>query len=493
MLPGSVAFPGASNDRHTLDPGVSEITLKLAVALFLLACATRAHADPDQAIAAIRRDARIPVVAWILIQPGRTDRVVILGDDVSLDTPMRWGSITKTFAALTLMQVAEQAGVPLTTPVVNVLDTGLTGHTLPESMRLENLITLSAGHTDLGREAFADNTPHALRDALQRYGDALRPVWPPALVHSYSNATPGLTEAVIETLTRQTFDKALKQSLAGPLHLASASVEPVSSLPGGYQADGRTPIPYWHVTFRAFGALNLSPRDMGKFLRTVVDGGVWQGQRVWSRQSQHRLLTPQGYRAADSGLTTTYAAGTYGRIRQGFPWHTHGGDADGYRSRFALLESHHAAYAIVINTDNPQALAAMETVLEKHLTSGLERPAPPPAQRLAGGDALSGWYYPAATRFAHDRWRTCALPRVQVEADEQELRIIRAGSTQRLLHIGGNRFRAEHDPQTTEIARRTPDGARFLFGEYGDLVKIRSKPGHAPPTLPAFMPGCLAE
>ncbi|MEZ5596401.1 MAG: hypothetical protein R3E84_08425 [Pseudomonadales bacterium] len=265
---------------------------------------------------------------------------------------------------------------------------------------------------------------------------------------------------MIETLTRQTFDKALKQVIgwapAPGQRLGRTGQQSAGRLPSGWQdAD-----PYWHVTFRAFGALNLSPRDMGKFLRTVVDGGVWQGQRVWSRQSQHRLLTPQGYRAADSGLTTTYAAGTYGRIRQGFPWHTHGGDADGYRSRFALLESHHAAYAIVINTDNPQALAAMETVLEKHLTSGLERPVPPPAQRLAGGDALSGWYYPAATRFAHDRWRTCALPRVQVEADEQELRIIRAGSTQRLLHIGGNRFRAEHDPQTTEIALRT--GRRTL-------------------------------
>ncbi|MEZ5596402.1 MAG: serine hydrolase [Pseudomonadales bacterium] len=137
--------------------------MKLTVALFLLACATRTRRPGPGDKLRIRRGDAHPGIAWILIQPGRTDRVVILGDDVSLDTPMRWGSITKTFAALTLMQVAEQAGVPLTTPVVNALDTGLTGHTLPESMRLENLITLSAGHTDLGREAFADNTLTAAR------------------------------------------------------------------------------------------------------------------------------------------------------------------------------------------------------------------------------------------------------------------------------------------------------------------------------------------
>ena len=41
-----------------------------------------------------------------------------------------------------------------------------------------------------------------------------------------------------------------------------AGFSPEPDLPGGFRADGVTEIPYWHMTYPAYGALNAPLTDM---------------------------------------------------------------------------------------------------------------------------------------------------------------------------------------------------------------------------------------
>ncbi|MGR9092106.1 MAG: serine hydrolase [Gammaproteobacteria bacterium] len=62
------------------------------------------------------------------------------------------------------------------------------------------------------------------------------------------------------------FVKLVEQEIFRPLGITSAafslSEAERNRLVSGYDSDGRTPIPYWHTLYRAFGGINVSPRDM---------------------------------------------------------------------------------------------------------------------------------------------------------------------------------------------------------------------------------------
>ena len=467
-------------------PGV---ILFLSLSLLL---AQPLHADDlADTLLTVQKKQSIPVMGWVVLLPGQAPRTEVIG--AGLTTPLRFGSITKTFTAITLLNAAEATGISIDTPLEKIAGNGQWRNGFPVPLTLHHLVTLTAGHADLGFIAFNDNTPRNLADSLQRNQDALTSWWPPGLVHSYSNATLGLTSLAVERLTKKPFAEAMSALLFEPLGLTQASLTPDPALPGGFRADGITPIEYWHTTFPAFGALNMSMPDMTRFLQTLLAGGR-QGERtVWSPVTQHALLVPKMGLGHTAGLDIGYAAGMYSRIAQGRVWHTHGGDADGYRSRYAVLPEHQAAYAIAINTDNPFALRKLEAILERHIIRALKLPitAPSPAQPLQ--KSPDGDYYPVGTRFDFQAWRDCKLPRLSITSTKNELTLTRGQDITRLKHLGDNHFAADLEPAVTAVITSDTSGSVYFLGEYGNYVRLRTYGKEPPAVIPSFLPTCIPQ
>ncbi len=217
-----------------------------------------ANADLRSDLEEIVKQEHIPAVAWVIKRPGEAAVISTIGSNVTEKTPFRFGSITKSFTAIALLKAAESKGLPLSTPLDQVIPAREFSNSFKEPVRLMGLVALTAGHTDIGFDAFNDNTAYPLTDALRGNRDVLASRWPPGLLHSYSNAIPGLSERVIEVLTGKSYASALKDLLFSPLDFNEATFDNVALLPGGFRADGTTAIPYWNMTFKAFGGLNLS-------------------------------------------------------------------------------------------------------------------------------------------------------------------------------------------------------------------------------------------
>lgn len=444
-----------------------------------------------RALTDAQRQAKVPALGLVLMDAGRPALISAWGDDVDADTPFRWGSISKTFTALALLRLVEQGKVGLGDPVRKYLpeNTFSNPWAATRPMRLLHLLELSAGLGDLSGVEFNLNEPLSLAAAL-----ALNPAgrvsrWPPGLQHSYTNVNPGLTAAVIEQVAQRPFEDFVQAEILAPMNMRAASFLPVQGLPGGFKADGTTEIPYWHMTFRAFGALNASLAEMSSFMTMLLNDGRLGSRAVFAADTLAGLYRARSGPAAAMGLQVGYGTGAYGWVSNGHVFHGHGGDADGYRSRYGLLKSTGRGYLVVINTDNPGLLRRLQKTIEAALTADLDAPVPAPEVALPQAllASYAGPYYPASVRFDLQRWTSGRAARAHVEAVEQGLIFSRRERRVRLIPLGGGRFRRPADPVATVIFAADASGSLYLQGELGNFANLNSV------HCPGFIPVCDSQ
>ncbi len=416
-------------------------------------------------------EANVPAVGLVIVDEGRVVSATAwgrTGNDAhpraDADTFFRVGSITKTFTALAMLELVADGKVSLDTPLDTVISKNIVSnawHTT-HPIRIGHLLALTAGLADLSWKGFdhSDPAPLTLEKAL-----ALEPLitqWPPGTAHSYTNAAAGLTSAAIERLAGRPFEDFVDERVLRPMQMQEASLLPTTAvqarLARGYASDGVTELPYWHMLFRGFGALNATPAQMGQFLEHML---------IRVAANPH-MLRAETTLAAKVGLTLGYGLGIYAAVRAGHVFYTHGGDADGYRSRYGLLPESGRAYFVIINADQPSTLERMRTAVEQHLIAGLPRAVPPPdaALPIADLDRFTGTYYPTVTRFRLADWQAGRLQSAKVTRSDTQMWFRRGDSSIRLIAIDSHRFRREADPVAT-LAFVEAGQQMHLQGELG--------------------------
>ena len=435
----------------------------------------------------IRAERQVPAMGLGIFCDGQP--LIIAGyGNASADTPFRWGSITKSLTGLAALKLIESTHVDVDTAIRPILGEGYFTNPWAAShpVRLGQLLALSAGLPDLTPAEWNDNEPQPLWQALQRHQDARILLWPAGLQHSYSNVPPGFTAAIIERVSGLLFQSYLEEKLFQPLGMDEATLARTPGLPGGYQADGRTEIPYWHMTFPAFGALNASTREMSRLMTALLNEGRLEGGQPLSQELVAEFFRPRATAGTDAGLQVAYGAGVYGWVRGGRLFHGHGGDADGYRSRYGLMLEQGRGYLLVINQDDPRTLGSMVRLVEEALIDDLPAPTSLSPVPVTGAqlDALSGDYYPANARFDPGDWQSGNRATVPVRRSGQTLLVERSGRTIRLYPAGGGRFFRKNDPAVTAVFVRDDAGSLHLQGELGNFVRI------SPGPCPDFLPFC---
>jgi len=457
-------------------------------------------ADTDDLLAdleAIQREEHLPAIGLVIVERsttlvrawGRTGNPA--KPEADGDTPFRLGSITKTFTALALVELARSRNLDLDTPLDKVVGPGSHVNPFPgQPVRLRHLVEHTAGLGDLTRAEFDHNEPDpvSLVRALAIAPESRRVRWPPGTRHSYTNVGPGLVSLAIERVSGESFESYTTHAVLQPLGMTRAGFFPDAALPKGYRDDGVTEIPYWHMTFRAYGALNATPNEMGRFLTALVDRGRLQGRQVIPASSWSGLLRPVSTLAARAGLSIGYGFGAYGWVSHGHVFRGHGGDADGFRSRYGVLREPHRAYFVVINADHPRALERLRDRIELHLTHDLDAPTLPDVPRI-GAPALSRWaggYYPSSARFRLQDWSEGRLPRARVTVSHRGLRFTGRGRPVNLVVVSDHLFRREGDPLAT-VAFIEHAGCVHLQGELGNFVRLEASEGEA------FQNRCISE
>jgi CubicO group peptidase (beta-lactamase class C family) len=500
MLPAGICSMAAA-DRgamRSLMPAALGTLLGLSMLVAQAATANEDFAALARSLEAQRIEHGVPGAVAVLLDRegirwaagfGVADRDT--GRAMTPDTPTRFGSITKTFTAAAMLRLQETNLLSLD----DALDRHLAHPPVYNPWRDTHPVTLAqllehtAGLQDWTRAEFDLNDPRplTLEQGLAFLPGSRTLRWKPGLHAVYSNSGYGIAGLVIERRSGESFETFVARELFAPLRMQGAAFLPddklLHKLARGYDSDGRTAIPYWHLIQRPAGALNATPRELAALVRMLLNRGTLDGVQVLSVASVERLETPATSAAAREGLRFGYGLGNYAHTRNGFVFRGHGGDADGYLSHYAYCEELGLGYLLTINAAIPRALRAMRREVEGMLTRA-RAAGPPPApmfierralERLTGRYELAAWRFP---------WQTAE----ELEREAINIRLDRGGflvtenaggERQALIPVTGTQFRRGREHVATSAF--VEDEGRLYFQEDESWVKtgeLESEPAN---------------
>jgi CubicO group peptidase (beta-lactamase class C family) len=441
-----------------------------------------------QQIERTRQELDIPAVALTLVDKNNLIWSGVFGiadrktqTPATTDTVFRIGSITKSFTALAILVLVQQKKLALDDKLVEIA---------PE-LKLENpwyrthpvrivhLLEHTSGLNDLTRKEFDLNEPLSLREALQLSPESRVVQWPPGTHYSYTNAGAGLLSYVIEKYSGQSYEDFVTEHIFVPLGMSSASFFPdeqtVAHLATGYDTDGNSIIPYWHMIFRAFGAINLKPKDMSSFLQLLLNKGTYKNREIFQASLIDRMQTPRTSLAAQDGLAYGYGLGMYSFLRDGHLFYGHGGDGDGYLARYGINRETETGYFIVINVFRGQDLVKIRRLVEVYLLRDL--PEPEKKSMHLSNTALlkfTGEYAVATRRFPQSRNEYDQTGYIEIQLRESGLFWLQPDRKPRqLIAVTKNHFRFTDEPVATMAFVVDEDNNFYLQCEEGNYQKIK--------------------
>ncbi|MGH8248974.1 MAG: serine hydrolase domain-containing protein, partial [Gammaproteobacteria bacterium] len=388
------------------------------------------------------------------------------------------------FTGLALLMAAQNGRLDLDAPATDIVPDLPVRNPWREThpLRIAHLIEHTAGLPDLSREEFDHSEPMELRAALAWKANGRRCLWPPGMHHSYTNAGAGLAALVLEEATGQSYEDFVEQRIFVPLGMETAGFFPdpptLEALATGYDSDGYTVIPYWHMLYRAFGAINARPVEMAALLQMLLNRGIYRGRRLLSASAVDRMETPATTLAARSGLRYGYGLGNYAWLHNGVLFHGHGGDGDGYLSRLGYSRERNLGYFVVINVFRNPDLDHFRDLIEDFIADGAQPDQPPRYDPSADSlSRLAGNYESVTSRFPGN-----ALLRAKTITLRQEgmaLFIDRNGRTRRLVPVNDRHFRYEDETVATS-AFIMDHGKTYFQDDGGNYLKMQEAAGTDP-------------
>lgn len=334
--------------------------LAAAVLALLGAGATASDGDPIDPVGdelAVQLDeAGIPGGAVAVVSGDRIDARGAGG--ISGDTPFVIGSASKSFAALAIMQLADDGRVDLDASVRDYVPGFELGDGEPaDDVTVRHALQHTSGLDDLAGgpllASAADGTPRAAVAELRNTELASAPgeTW------RYANANYVLASLIVEDASGIAYDEYLQREIFTPLGMtrSSAVIGPAVDdlLASGHRFWFGVPVatpPTRRTATLAAGYLVSTAEDLGRYLSLYLTGGVGpDGTRIVSAAGVEMLLAP-GPEArlgpwAD-GVGSRYAMGWF----VGGPW--------GERVAFHPGNTPDTTTLLVLAPDHDRAVAA---------------------------------------------------------------------------------------------------------------------------------------
>ncbi|HEY6496381.1 MAG TPA: serine hydrolase domain-containing protein [Trebonia sp.] len=312
------------------------------------------------------------------------------GVEATADSLFQVGSITKTWTATLVMQLADEGLLDLDATVVSYLPGfELADRGAARAMTVRQLLSHQAGFEG---DVFTDTGWND--DCVERYVATLATdpqLFPPGAMFSYNNAGYCVLGRIVEVLRGKPFDQALREHLFTPLGLTHAATDAnsailfraaVGHLPDPREAGARpVPAPMWSLVKSngpAGAMLAMRPRDLLAFAAMHLnDGTAADGTRVLSAVSARAMREPQVTLPPLGLMGTHWGLGFELFDWPGGPVFGHDGGTVGQSAFLRVVPGANVAIALVTNGGNP--LAVYFEVYRRLLSelAGIDLPATP--------------------------------------------------------------------------------------------------------------------
>lgn len=333
----------------------------LFYAWFALASALASLAgDPvsqvDQYVSQVAAESPYPGLAVVLVVNDRIAYskgfgVIRQGQPgpVTADTPLAIGSLTKSFTALALLQMAEQGLVDLHAPITTYLPWFQTAvKEKSDRITLAMLLSNSSGIPSMDVSIDSRVTDDLADERLARSLNAYLLNREPGSSFEYSNEGFALAGLIGKVVSGKPFHAYLQSQVLTPLNMAQSSSDAAlrerwgnshghyPGLAAGIPAESSLES----SAYQAAGSLlRCSANDLGNYLITLLNEGRFQGRQVMSPETITALWSPHipMPETTDPDRNLAYGFGWMLAEVDGRPVIHHGG-ATGTMTSFAILE-----------------------------------------------------------------------------------------------------------------------------------------------------------
>jgi CubicO group peptidase (beta-lactamase class C family) len=379
------------------------------------------------------------------------------GVRVSPETLFEIGSISKSFVAIAVLQLAEEGKLDLHKPVTTYLPW----------LKIESKYAPFTTHHLLSHTSGLSGVPLLMRVAAT----TLRAGFEPGSRWLYSNIGYVLLGFLLEAIDKKPFAEVMRQRVFNPLGMnASVPVitneirERVAVGYGPLQPDRPFPVrgklaeAPWIEVPEAAGSIAATASDMGNYLQMLLNHGAGVKGRVLSEKA-FELLTKPLIKSAFRGEDASYAYGLWVSDANGHTLLRHTGGMVAFSSAmYADVTEGFAAFASVNAARlpggyRPIAVTRYALALLSAASRGLELPAPPPQPAS-----------PTVIKNAADYAGTFTSPdgrKLMLTSENEQLVLQHGGSPIVLEQAGRDLFLVKH-----------PDFALFTlsFGREKDVV-----------------------
>ncbi|WP_418958622.1 serine hydrolase domain-containing protein [Streptomyces tritici] len=329
-------------------PPVGSRLASLALAALLgLAPASLAAEPTPPVLARFVTEGGVPAAAALVTAPGVPDRFTAAGAPaVGRDERFRAGSLTKTFVATVVLQLAAEGRLRLDDPVRSRLGDPVPGRPLDPRVTVRTLLTHTSGLYDYVR-AGASPPPTTPAAALRT---ALAHAPGPVGSFAYSNTNYVLLGLLVERVTGRPYAVEADRRILSPLSLTGTSFPgarrtlPAPHRPGEPLLDPRTA--------GAAGELVSTLDDLSRFYSALLGG---------------RLLPPAQLREL---LDTSATGGRYGmavqplRLSCGLTVWGHNGRITGSAVRAAVTADGRRTLVFRVTTDRQVGRGLQRALLD---------------------------------------------------------------------------------------------------------------------------------
>ncbi|MGH3066964.1 MAG: serine hydrolase domain-containing protein [Streptosporangiaceae bacterium] len=285
--------------------------------------------------------------------------------NASADTSFFLGSVSKSFTALAIMQLAGQGKVNLDAPVRKYIPWFKVGDgSESDSITVLQLLDQTSGiSTKAGLAELTFKPATTFVQAIEGF-ETFPLIARPGKVFRYSDANFTIAGYIVQQASGQSYDSYLRQHIFAPLGMTHTyAVTGTVREPGltrGYATWFGLKIPLTEQVAAPFvpaGYIISSASDMTHYLIAQMDGGVYHGTRIVSAKAMREMHAPL---APSDGQTPVPDATSYGLgwgvgTVNGTPVIVHDGQLRDFDTAMAILPEKNIAVVLLMNQD-PQVV-----------------------------------------------------------------------------------------------------------------------------------------
>lgn len=300
----------------------------------------------------------IPQMAVIIAD---SENILFAGTygDCSVDTPFITGSISKSFTALAVMQLAEEGKIDLDEAVSNYIDPSVyfADEADGDKITVRQLLNQTGGLGTYQRFGTAQIT--------DSYGR-----------HQYANVNYGLLGKIIEAAGQKNYADYMEERIFSPLHMehtaATLSQSKENGLIMGYRNYFGIPVACepdypddcsW-ITVPA-GYLSSSASDMAKYLQMYLNGGM----EIVSQNSLDAMFYDNVY--VDAASPYFYGMGWLLTGQYGEPVLTHAGLVENYMSNMFLLPERGLGIMLLVNMNDYLVANQLADIISENVIAAI--------------------------------------------------------------------------------------------------------------------------